>query len=185
MLLKFSDFSVRYYVREVTSDAIYFHQQPGTWIDRRTWTLTIGDGVHPSGKTTEYTLNSDYERQRIQQSNDTVLCPYKQVPEKQYRVEPEALRFSYDEEYNPADMLHPRLLGQEVLSAQGEKWGHVVDMEGDGYRKSDARFVFHDTHNATWAFGDANVSFVRELDETFGYQAYNDYSLTDELPEDY
>ena len=60
MLLKFSDFSVRYYVREVTSDAIYFHQQPGTWIDRRTWTLTIGDGVHPSGKTTEYTLNSDY-----------------------------------------------------------------------------------------------------------------------------
>lgn len=107
---------------------------------------------------------------------NTRIC--ERVAEGHYRVGVGAMRFSYDEEYSPAEMLHPRLLGKEVLSMRGEKWGHVVDMEEDGYRKDDKRFVFHDTHNATWKFGDANVSFVRELDETIGYCAYNDYTTT-------
>ncbi len=177
MLLNFSDFSVRYYVREITSDAIYFYEQPGTWIDRRTWSLTIGADVHPSGKTTEYALSLDYEHQRIPQPNGSVLCPCKRVAEGHYRVDDIALRFCYDPEYNPVEMLHPRLLGKEVLSMRGEKWGHVVDMEDDGYRKDDGRFVFHETHNATWAFGDANAYLFRELDESIGYCAYNNYTI--------
>lgn len=114
---------------EISSDAICFGDD--LWIDRGTWILTAANE--------EYTLSLSYD------SDD--------VAPGQYRVESCAIRFMAEPDYRRSEMLHPKWLGCEVFSVDGDPWGFVVDYEDDGYRKNDGRFVFHDTYKMNWEFG--------------------------------
>ena len=116
-------------ISEITNDAIHFGED--MWIDRSTWVLTV--------ENEEYALSLSYD------SDD--------VGPGQYRVESEAIRFMAEPDYRRSEMLHPKWLGCEVFSVDGDPWGFVVDYEEDGYRKNDGRFVFHDTYNMNWEFG--------------------------------
>ena len=100
------------------------------WIDRSTWVLTV--------ENEEYALSLSYDSD---------------VGPRQYRVESDAIRFMAEPDYRRSEMLHPKWLGCEVFSIDGDSWGFVVDYEKDGYRKNDGRFVFHDTYNISWEFG--------------------------------
>ena len=114
---------------EITNDAIRFGED--AWIDRSTWVLAVGHE--------EYALSLSYDSDGVGSG--------------QYRVESYAIRFMAEHDYRQSEMLHPKWLGCEVFSVDGDPWGFVVDYEEDGYRKNDGRFVFHDTYNMSWEFG--------------------------------
>ena len=129
-------------VLRVTPESIEFGEN--VRIDRATWMLSM------RGK--EYTLCSRREEN---------------LPEHHYFVESHGLRFCYDDEYEKDEMLHPRWIGQAVVGCcSGDHWGYIVDMEEDGYRKDDGRFVFHETHGQTWDFGSTSIGEWQSSNES-------------------